>query len=487
MQKILINTLILFMFLPSLAGQQDNGQPATPVPENVTVDPSTGSSTITWLPSQSPDVVKYIIYATDNLYDLVAIDSVASTVTEYEHINSFARYKSVGYSIAARNSSGKNSPISEPLWTVFLATENDSCNSSIVLKWTQHRNPTHPSTWYEVWLSEAGNTAVLHQTLPKTDTIFRFQTYLPGTRYCFFIRAADEQSTYFSASNRSCVTTGSESAPSWVRIDAISAEAGGITVSASYDNATDMVNYNLLQYNPASSAWETTASATGNSGKVQFALPSADTATVRAYRVAAMNSCGVVSAESDPVRHMILEASISGTEIALRWNRPVTGGPELFSVWRDTGNGLQEVARDLGDTIWSEDYTQFAMEISSPAVVYRITASDPSSPSGTPLHRSTAAVIEVTENIFMPNAFTPGRGGENALFKPEFSFMPGDYDFRIFTRNGVLLFRSSDHGEGWDGMNSGTPLPPGVYLWKLRLVTPSGQTVVRNGTVTILP
>lgn len=475
------------MFLPPLAGQQDSGQPATPIPENVTVDPSTGSCTITWLPSQSPDVVKYIIYATDNLYELVAIDSVDSPIAEYLHINSFARYKSVGYSIAARSSSGKISPISNPLWTVFLATENDSCNSSIVLRWTPHRNPAHPSTRYEVWLSEAGSTAFLHQTLPKADTMFRFQTNLPGTQYCFFIRALNDQSTYISASNRSCITTGREAAPAWVRIDAISVESGGITVSASYDDATDLLNYNLLRFSPAGSAWETVALATGNAGRVQFAVPSADTATVRVYRITAVNGCGVKSTLSDPVRHMRLDAAISGTHIELRWNRPVTGGPELFSVWRDTGKGMEEVARDLNDTIWSEDYTQFDMEISSSSMVYRISASDPSSPSGTPVHRSTAALIEATENIFMPNAFTPGRGNENAIFRPEFSFMPEVYDFRVFTRNGVLLFRSTDHGEGWDGMNRGTLQPPGVYLWKLRLVTPSGQTVVRNGTVTILP
>ena len=87
----------------------------------------------------------------------------------------------------------------------------------------------------------------------------------------------------------------------------------------------------------------------------------------------------------------------------------------------------------------------------------------------------------------MPNAFTPGKGDGNALFSPEFSFIPGEYDFRVYSRNGRLLYRTSDPGEGWDGKYNGTPMPSGVYLWSFRIVTPSGRTVMRNGTVTILP
>ncbi|HMT67110.1 MAG TPA: gliding motility-associated C-terminal domain-containing protein, partial [Bacteroidales bacterium] len=66
-------------------------------------------------------------------------------------------------------------------------------------------------------------------------------------------------------------------------------------------------------------------------------------------------------------------------------------------------------------------------------------------------------------------------------------FHPGEYDFRILSRNGALLFRTGDPGEGWDGRHNGRMMPPGVYLWSLRLTTTSGQTLERNGTVTILP
>ncbi len=87
----------------------------------------------------------------------------------------------------------------------------------------------------------------------------------------------------------------------------------------------------------------------------------------------------------------------------------------------------------------------------------------------------------------MPNAFTPAIPGENAIFMPQFTFMPSRYDFRIWSRTGVLLFSTTDPAEGWDGRHNGVTMPPGVYLWSLKLTTPSGRTENRNGTVTILP
>jgi len=329
-------------------------------------------------------------------------------------------------------------------------------------------------------------TFIADQALPASATLFEYTGYEPDTEYCFHVTESDSGGSLVS-SNRSCVTTGSEVAPSWVNLDAIAVNSGGLTVYGSYDQATDMVDYRLARYGSTTASWEQAAVATGSAGTVHFTVPGADTSVISLYRVAAVNSCGLESTLSGPARNMVLTADIAGTLIALRWNRPVSGGAERFSVWRDTGAGLHEVAGALSDTLWSEDYSAFANEVTASAVLYRVTASDASAPAGSPVHSSSAAVIASTENIFMPNAFTPGKGGENATFRPEFAFMPEAYDFRIYSRNGALIYRTTDHGEGWDGNFEGSPMPPGVYLWRLSLVTPSGRTEIRNGTVTILP
>ncbi|MCK7540572.1 MAG: hypothetical protein MZV63_61615 [Marinilabiliales bacterium] len=41
------------------------------------------------------------------------------------------------------------------------------------------------------------------------------------------------------------------------------------------------------------------------------------------------------------------------------------------------------------------------------------------------------------------------------MFRPEFAFVPVDYEFRIYSRTGALLFQTSDYATGWDGRHNG--------------------------------
>lgn len=479
-------TAFMPLLLSGAAAGQDEIQPVSPVLDIVTVDPATGFAEVRWFPSVSPDVGSYVVY-TYSEGTATAIDTVRSPfITTFTHTASAARYRSVTYVVAAVDSSQNISPLSNPLSTVWLSAVNDECAGKITVTWTPYVNLQHPAVSQTMHIRSVTGTYIADEVLPAAATLFEYTGYDPDTEYCFHVTASDSGGP-LSSSNRSCVITGSEVAPSWVNLDAIAVKAGGLEITGSYDQATDMVDYRLLRYNSASDAWEQAAVAAGAAGAVHFTVPGADTSDIRLYRISAVNGCGLESTQSGPARNMVLTAEISGTRIGLRWNRPVPGGAEHFSVWRDTGAGLREVAGSLSDTLWSEDYSVFANEVTASKVLYRIKAVSAAASAGSPVHISSAAIIGATENVFMPNAFTPGRGGENASFRPEFSFIPEGYDFRIYSRNGALIFRTTDHGEGWDGNFNGSPMPPGVYLWRLSLVTPSGRTEIRNGTVTILP
>ncbi len=465
---------------------QDETQPLSPILDIVTVDPETGFAIIRWLPSPSPDVGSYVVYTYSGT-TATAIDTVRSPyITEYTHTASAARYRSVSYVVAAVDSSLNISPLSNSLPTVWLSAEDDICTATVTVTWTPWENPNHPATGILLNIVSGTGATLPGVTLPAGETGYTFTGYEPETGYCFHVTfMADGEP--LASSNSACVTTGSEVAPAWVEINAITVSRSGLKVYAWYDPSTVMNTFNLYRYNTVTSSWEVAATSAGTAGEVLFDLPGADTTTVNLLRVGAVNSCGLASTLSEPARNMVLAIALSGTLINLRWNRPSGSGTEPFSVWRDTGNGPREVASSLADTSWSDDYEGFAIDVTAAKVIYRITTSGHSSPPGTPVHLSSAAIIEVTETIFMPNAFTPSIPGKNALFRPEFTFMPVNYDFRIWSRNGVLLFRTTDPAEGWDGRHNGTPVPTGVYLWSLKLITPSGRTESRNGTVTILP
>jgi gliding motility-associated-like protein len=476
---------LYLVLIPSLAGQ-DETQPLSPHLDMVTVDPLTGFATVSWLLSASPDVGSYVIYTYES-GRADAVDTVRSPVeTFYIHTASQARYRSVTYVVAAIDSSLNVSPLSNSLSTVFLSAANDTCNNRIVLSWTPYNNLSYPADSYEIRVASGGGPAALLGTVPSSVTSYIYTGFDPGTPYCIHIRATHEGAA-LSLSNNACLTTGTERAPSWIRSDAVAVTGQALQVSGSYDEAATPDDFLLHRYNPVTSTWETAASAAGINGTVSFTVTGADTTVVSLYRISVLNNCNIPVATSGDVRNMVLASSVTGTQIDLVWNNPLPESNASFDVWRDTGQGWEEVAHGLSDTLWSDDYAIFARELTTVAVAYQVTSAAPDAPAGAPLHRSSVTLVQPSENIFFPNAFIPDATGENALFKPEFSFIPVIYDLRVYSRSGVLLFQTSDHATGWDGRHGGEPVPSGVYLWSLRLTTPSGNPLVRNGTVTILP
>ncbi|HPJ59844.1 MAG TPA: PKD domain-containing protein [Bacteroidales bacterium] len=99
--------------------------------------------------------------------------------------------------------------------------------------------------------------------------------------------------------------------------------------------------------------------------------------------------------------------------------------------------------------------------------------------------------------IEFPNAFIPNPNGPSGgyyspksdeashIFHPVFSGV-SDYQLRIFTRRGVMIFESNDINYGWDGYYQGRLCDPGVYVWKVRGNFINSTTFTRMGDVTLI-
>ncbi len=95
-------------------------------------------------------------------------------------------------------------------------------------------------------------------------------------------------------------------------------------------------------------------------------------------------------------------------------------------------------------------------------------------------------------NAFMPNKYGPTGGLYNAtsdafahIFHPV-AHGVAEYNLKIFTRNGILVFESNDINIGWDGYNKGNLCEPGVYIWKASGTFKNGEAFVKIGDVTLL-
>lgn len=99
--------------------------------------------------------------------------------------------------------------------------------------------------------------------------------------------------------------------------------------------------------------------------------------------------------------------------------------------------------------------------------------------------------------IDFPNAFIPNPGGPSGgfysaksdeatqVFHPNYSGV-SEYQLKIFSKLGILIFESTDVNIGWDGYFKGQLSNPGVYIWKVRGSFRNGESFIKMGDVTLL-
>lgn len=99
--------------------------------------------------------------------------------------------------------------------------------------------------------------------------------------------------------------------------------------------------------------------------------------------------------------------------------------------------------------------------------------------------------------IDFPNAFIPNPNGPSGgiyssksdesaqVFHPVFSGV-SEYQLKIFSKIGILIFESNDLNIGWDGYFKGQLSNSGVYIWKVRGKYLNGEPFTKMGDVTLL-
>ncbi|HTI09449.1 MAG TPA: PKD domain-containing protein [Puia sp.] len=85
----------------------------------------------------------------------------------------------------------------------------------------------------------------------------------------------------------------------------------------------------------------------------------------------------------------------------------------------------------------------------------------------------------------VPNAFTPGRFGQNGIVKV-MGFGITHLVFRIYNRWGQMVFQSNDPDLGWNGTYQGNLQPLGVYAYTLEAEFSNGTRVNKKGDITLI-
>lgn len=90
--------------------------------------------------------------------------------------------------------------------------------------------------------------------------------------------------------------------------------------------------------------------------------------------------------------------------------------------------------------------------------------------------KSAAAVIDISDEIFIPNVFSPNGDGINDLFMPE-------SDLLVMDRTGFMVYQGTT---GWDGTYKGVQMAPDTYFYLLRYHDRSGKERSRKGFIALV-
>lgn len=95
-------------------------------------------------------------------------------------------------------------------------------------------------------------------------------------------------------------------------------------------------------------------------------------------------------------------------------------------------------------------------------------------------------LYKVDPDLYVPTAFTPNGDINNDILRPILLGMRDLHFFRIYNRNGQLIFSTSAKNDGWDGTFKGTRQDAGTYVWMAEGINYRGELRQKKGTTVLI-
>lgn len=461
----------------------------------VTIDTATGYSQIFWNKSVSEDISWYVLYydtLTLNGYEGVKFDSVPATENSYIHTDPARLSRGpVIYSVSAvRTSDGYNiSPRSARHSTLFNTVKYDSCNNTITLTWNKYNGWGNNISGYRVKQAlGSGDYEIIAGVNPK-DSSYTLLGVPQNTMFHFIIEAIESSDALISSTDIVSKYTFMPLPPDDFFLDFVSV-TGPYTVDLRFrfrepilisDFAILRSNSDISLFDPVKIVSEVISSPWTVSDSIFTAV---DTSY---FRIAALNSCGIVIDTSNLGSNILLLGRNVGDDNVLEWNpyRDFPTGPARYSVLRYDDSGNDFLLKTLDEVNFNDDeLNSLYNQNYSGKIRYRIMAVDI---TGQDTAWSNFVEISVKSRPFIPNAFTPNGDTKNDIFKPILTFLPDDYLMIIYDRFGIPVYQSNDPETGWDGTINGKAFAPeGVYIYHIQFTSFNGEKTRETGHVTVI-
>jgi len=494
----LVNTELNCTSVSNIAGGkfQNKNKPTPPHIDSVSVInyETNNPQTIVGISSAySQDVKCFKIY-TFSLSTNESVDSICNYNKDTSYIyviGASPASSSITPSVISKDSCGNDSPFPNYQSTIYTSSSYDQCQQMNTVNWTHYKYMVTGVDHYEVFCSTGGGPFVhLGLVSDTSTTVYYHKNVLPGTTYCYFVRAHSVgktiagKDTASSTSNQFCITTNSPPVPGFAYLNNVTVNAQQtIDVQWNVDNTVLIGGYNLYR-------------ATGKTGTYNLLsyIPSANNYTdgdvntnsqEYFYVVQVLDTCKNPTIQTDTSNSIVLKAVSSANSTAtLNWNayNKYLGGVSGYNIYRSVSGvfGLAATTTSLVTT-YVDDLSPFAAD--EGIFVYYVEAVEGAGDPYLLAEKSTSNydTVYVDANLYIPNSFTPG--GKNKVFLPIGAYIDnGNYALNIFNRYGEKIFESTNPNTGWDGGGH----EEGVYAYTVQYQTSVGEYRQCHGTVNLI-
>jgi gliding motility-associated-like protein len=142
---------------------------------------------------------------------------------------------------------------------------------------------------------------------------------------------------------------------------------------------------------------------------------------------------------------------------------------------------LEVVSESVADYSWSTGQT-------TPDITARewgLYTVEGSNECGTALDSLLLQPFGCDNCLYIPNAFSPNEDGRNDLFIPIAVCPLEDFEMKVFSRWGALMYETQSLDNGWDGTFKGEKLGSDVFAWFISY-TQAGQQIRLEGDISLI-
>ncbi len=225
-------------------------------------------------------------------------------------------------------------------------------------------------------------------------------------------------------------------------------------------------------------SWSPTTGLSATNISSPYATPL--TTTKYQVKVTDQSGCGAQAYVTVNLKNGLLKAHISGPAIVCPDDMALFKDSSLGNIisWRwSFGNGNTSNS----DNPPPQEYNGFVNPVQIPV---SLTVTDSVGCTST----STITIKAVGNcRIEVPSGFTPNRDGKNDYLYPLNAYNAIHLLFRIYNRNGQLLFETKDWTRKWDGTVNGKLQSVDTYVWTLEYTDiKTGERVHKKGTTVLI-